>query len=281
MLQYRHKSRAWRQMVTIDDDGNAMAIKDRIAQGITARTLDVRPRRRPRRAHGTAAAHPDPAEPPCPACPTTPRSAPTWSGYTETLHTLLVSGRGTRRASAARRSTSTGCSPRARTRGRGPVLPSPGCTPMPRPRPHAVTLPDGAVVRGRGRRELLPPGPPPTFGLCLGRDNGSFRPGWQLEWVDWPDFRTPRDPSRGGRRHPPRPRAGSRGRAGRDHLRWRHRAHRHGHRLPGGARRGARGARRWRGRAPTTAATPSRRPASAVGFGGSPVPSPARRAAGR
>ena len=25
MLQYRHKSRAWRQMVTTDDDGNAMA----------------------------------------------------------------------------------------------------------------------------------------------------------------------------------------------------------------------------------------------------------------
>lgn len=24
---------------------------------------------------------------------------------------------------------------------------------------------------------------------------GSFRPGWPLEWVDWPDFRTPRDPA--------------------------------------------------------------------------------------
>ena len=41
MLQYRHKSRAWRQMVTVDVDGNAMAIKDRIAQGITAGTLDA------------------------------------------------------------------------------------------------------------------------------------------------------------------------------------------------------------------------------------------------
>ncbi len=35
MLQYRHKSRAWRQMVTTDADGNACAIKDMIAQGIT------------------------------------------------------------------------------------------------------------------------------------------------------------------------------------------------------------------------------------------------------
>jgi hypothetical protein len=34
MLQYRHKSRAWRQMVTTDPEGNVRAIKDRIAQGI-------------------------------------------------------------------------------------------------------------------------------------------------------------------------------------------------------------------------------------------------------
>lgn len=34
MLQYRHKSRAWRQMVTIDGAGNERAIKDLIAQGI-------------------------------------------------------------------------------------------------------------------------------------------------------------------------------------------------------------------------------------------------------
>jgi hypothetical protein len=35
MLQYRHKSRAWRQMVTTDGEGNTRAIKDLIAQGIT------------------------------------------------------------------------------------------------------------------------------------------------------------------------------------------------------------------------------------------------------
>ena len=34
MLQYRHKSRAWLQMVTADDEGNFRAIKDIIAQGI-------------------------------------------------------------------------------------------------------------------------------------------------------------------------------------------------------------------------------------------------------
>jgi len=34
MLQYRHKSRAWRQMVTTDTAGNERAIKDQIAQGI-------------------------------------------------------------------------------------------------------------------------------------------------------------------------------------------------------------------------------------------------------
>lgn len=61
--------------------------------------------------------------------------------------------------------------------------------------PYLVTLPDGVVVGARGRREARPPGPPPTFGLCLGRDHGTFRPGWPLEWVDWPDFRTPRDPA--------------------------------------------------------------------------------------
>jgi hypothetical protein len=34
MLQYRHKNRAWLQMVTADEDGNFRAIKDIIAQGV-------------------------------------------------------------------------------------------------------------------------------------------------------------------------------------------------------------------------------------------------------
>lgn len=36
MLQYRHKSRAWKSMVTFDDDGNSKAIKATIAESIEA-----------------------------------------------------------------------------------------------------------------------------------------------------------------------------------------------------------------------------------------------------
>jgi hypothetical protein len=47
----------------------------------------------------------------CPACPTTPRSGRTWSGSTPRRCTRCWSARrGTRRAWAARRSMSTGCS---------------------------------------------------------------------------------------------------------------------------------------------------------------------------
>ena len=35
MLQYRHKTRAWRQMVTTDETGSTLAIKDLIGHGIT------------------------------------------------------------------------------------------------------------------------------------------------------------------------------------------------------------------------------------------------------
>ena len=41
MLQYRHKSRAWRQMVTTDETGQAVAIKDRIGQGITSAEVEA------------------------------------------------------------------------------------------------------------------------------------------------------------------------------------------------------------------------------------------------
>ena len=70
----------------------------------------------------------------------------------------------------------------------------------------AISLPDGTALRGRGRREPLPPGPLPTYGLYLGRSpddappRGLFRrrmplwrPDWPADWIDWPDFRTPRD----------------------------------------------------------------------------------------
>ncbi|MBW0102190.1 protein-tyrosine phosphatase family protein [Pseudonocardia sp. KRD291] len=71
----------------------------------------------------------------------------------------------------------------------------------------AIRLPDGTLVRGRGRRDPLPEGPAPQFGLYPGRppDRGRrtllrrttpWLPDWPAEWVDWPDFRTPRDPRR-------------------------------------------------------------------------------------
>ena len=59
----------------------------------------------------------------------------------------------------------------------------------------SIALPDGTAVRGRGRREPLPPGPAPEFGLYLGKPGG-WEPEWSAEWIDWPDFRTPRDADR-------------------------------------------------------------------------------------
>lgn len=56
----------------------------------------------------------------------------------------------------------------------------------------AIALPDGTLVRGRGRRKPLPAGPLPEFGLYLGSRRG-FEPEWPAEWIDWPDFRSPRD----------------------------------------------------------------------------------------
>jgi hypothetical protein len=55
-----------------------------------------------------------------------------------------------------------------------------------------VLLPDGTAVRGRGLRRPLPDGPLPEFGLYLA-STGGWRPDWPAEWIDWPDFRTPRD----------------------------------------------------------------------------------------
>lgn len=64
----------------------------------------------------------------------------------------------------------------------------------------AISLPDGTLVRGRGRREPVPSGPLPDFGLYLG-GRARFRrppaqPSWPAEWIDWPDFGVPRDPER-------------------------------------------------------------------------------------
>lgn len=70
----------------------------------------------------------------------------------------------------------------------------------------ATALPDGTLVRGRGRREPFPSGPLPDFGLYLGhppdarhrgvllRRRAPWQPDWAADWIRWPDFRTPRDP---------------------------------------------------------------------------------------
>jgi hypothetical protein len=63
----------------------------------------------------------------------------------------------------------------------------------------AIELPDGRWIRGRGLRNPAPDAPFPEFGLYLG--TGRFRArhdptlAWPHEWLDWPDFRLPRDPA--------------------------------------------------------------------------------------
>lgn len=58
------------------------------------------------------------------------------------------------------------------------------------PLPGAIQLPDGCWIRGRGLRHPTPDSPQPDFGLYLGR---RFDPPWPYEWLDWPDFRLPRE----------------------------------------------------------------------------------------
>ncbi|GAA2630565.1 protein-tyrosine phosphatase family protein [Streptomyces axinellae] len=55
-----------------------------------------------------------------------------------------------------------------------------------------LRLPSGRLVRGRGLRHPLPPGPEPEFGLyLLGRRPAPV--GWESRWLRWPDFRLPTD----------------------------------------------------------------------------------------
>ena len=130
----------------------------------------------------------------------------------------------------------------------------------------AITLPDGTPVRGRGRREPLPSGPRPQFGLYLGRPPAGpgsvgrgprWRPEWPAEWIDWPDFRTPRDDRAAARLIGDLPPGPDRG-AGGGRLRRRRRPDRHGDRLPGragrapGGRRGGWTRRNYRPRAVET-----------------------------
>ncbi|MFF0560768.1 protein-tyrosine phosphatase family protein [Streptomyces sp. NPDC004266] len=55
-----------------------------------------------------------------------------------------------------------------------------------------LRFPSGALVRGRGLRHPLPPGPTPSFAVYL---LGERPPPteWEARWLRWPDFRLPRD----------------------------------------------------------------------------------------
>lgn len=63
----------------------------------------------------------------------------------------------------------------------------------------AIHLPDGTAVRGRGLRRGLPTGPLPEYGLYLGSPRARRKQAqlaeraWSYDWIDWPDFRLPRD----------------------------------------------------------------------------------------
>ncbi|MFI1352844.1 protein-tyrosine phosphatase family protein [Streptomyces sp. NPDC020898] len=59
--------------------------------------------------------------------------------------------------------------------------------------PGVLRLPSGRLVRGRGlRRALDPAAPPPSYAVYL---LGSQPPAvpWEFRWIDWPDFRLPKD----------------------------------------------------------------------------------------
>ncbi|MFI6760687.1 protein-tyrosine phosphatase family protein [Micromonospora sp. NPDC050417] len=55
-----------------------------------------------------------------------------------------------------------------------------------------LRLPSGRLVRGRGLRRPLPPGPEPTYGLYLLGKPPPSTP-WESRWLRWPDFRLPSD----------------------------------------------------------------------------------------
>lgn len=55
-----------------------------------------------------------------------------------------------------------------------------------------VRFPSGRLIRGRGLRRPLPPGPDPDFAVyLLGRRPAHV--GWEQRWVRWPDFWLPVD----------------------------------------------------------------------------------------
>jgi protein-tyrosine phosphatase len=58
--------------------------------------------------------------------------------------------------------------------------------------PGVLALPSGRLVRGRGLRRPLPPGPAPEFAVyLLGGEPAQVA--WESRWLRWPDFRLPAD----------------------------------------------------------------------------------------
>ena len=58
--------------------------------------------------------------------------------------------------------------------------------------PGVLRLPSGRLVRGRGLRRSMPPGPLPQLTLQLAGRAGEIGP-WEVVWVRWRDFRAPAD----------------------------------------------------------------------------------------
>lgn len=55
-----------------------------------------------------------------------------------------------------------------------------------------LELPSGRLIRGRGLRQPLPPGPEPTFAVyLLGKPPPAVA--WDARWLKWPDFWLPSD----------------------------------------------------------------------------------------
>ncbi len=133
--------------------------------------------------------------------------------------------------------------------------------------PGILRLPSGRLVRGRGlRRALDPAAPTPSYAVYLLGSQPPEVP-WEFRWIDWPDFRLPKD------------RADARAALGEV---WERAAGERVEVACGGGRGrtgtalaclavldGCRPTRRWRMCAPVTTGTPWRRPGSGGTSGGS------------
>lgn len=59
--------------------------------------------------------------------------------------------------------------------------------------PGVLELPSGRLVRGRALRGARSPGPDPTFAVHLSL-RPILPPGWERDWIAWPDFWLPTHP---------------------------------------------------------------------------------------